>query len=484
MPSLLLILMGLGLLLLLLSGDWRSSLLYTIFVGFAQDPLRKITPDQPGLYVGLVLIAAVITVISAYLARGSLQLKQMVSGNRTLVDLFPIFVGLVIIQCFNSFARYGSLTLTGVGLGFYAAPILALWLGFQFSQRPQDVPKLMKLYILMAILFSITVAMSFWGYSNPIFKEVGKGVFIHFDELGMAIQGHVGLWRSSEIAAWHLGAASCFTLILGITTRRTEWIAISALLATMLLGVSVMTGRRKVISLVIGFVAIYGVMISWKAGRTSRDNFIAGLGIAVILIGMFLIGGGDDTLQGNTFGAFLRRGGTVWGDINDRFNELGVGTIRSAIDKAGLGGLGVGAANQGGNQSLGLKVTGAYIGGAGEGGLGKIVLELGLLGLGIVGMLGFTLVRHYFRILNGRLIRYPDYALLNIGLIAFLAANVPVFIVASQVYSDPFVLLILGLCGGFVLGVPSVIASTEQRRLEAAEQAELARLSLPHQDPA
>jgi multisubunit Na+/H+ antiporter MnhG subunit len=57
MTTLLLLLLASGLVVLLLDGNWRDGLLLSVLVGFLQDPIRKLTPGQPGLYVGLVLIA-------------------------------------------------------------------------------------------------------------------------------------------------------------------------------------------------------------------------------------------------------------------------------------------------------------------------------------------------------------------------------------------------------------------------------------------
>ncbi len=56
MSTLLLLLLATGLVVLLLDGNWRDGLSLSVLVGFLQDPIRKLTPGQPALYVGLVLI--------------------------------------------------------------------------------------------------------------------------------------------------------------------------------------------------------------------------------------------------------------------------------------------------------------------------------------------------------------------------------------------------------------------------------------------
>jgi hypothetical protein len=44
------------------------------------------------------------------------------------------------------------------------------------------------------------------------------------------------------------------------------------------------------------------------------------------------------------------------------------------------------------------------------------------------------------------------------GLIAFLVANAATFSIATQAYSDLFILLILGWCLGFLLAMPVLAA--------------------------
>jgi hypothetical protein len=59
------------------------------------------------------------------------------------------------------------------------------------------------------------------------------------------------------------------------------------------------------------------------------------------------------------------------------------------------------------------------------------------------------------------LMKDADYKLasLTFGLVAFLAANVPVYIVAAPAYGDLFVILILGWTLGFVFATPRILAA-------------------------
>jgi hypothetical protein len=50
----------------------------------------------------------------------------------------------------------------------------------------------------------------------------------------------------------------------------------------------------------------------------------------------------------------------------------------------------------------------------------------------------------------------PQHARMAFGFLAFLVANAATFSVATQAYSDLFILLILGWCLGFLLAMPQL----------------------------
>jgi hypothetical protein len=203
-----LVLLAGGLLLLAFSGDWRLALFYTFFVGFAQDPLRKITPGQPQYFVGLVAISAIITLATLYASRNKISIQKAFGNDTELFQSFSLFLLVIALGSVNSFLRSGSLELPILGSVIYLAPISAVWLGFQFSTRPGSLLKLMYFYVGLVLMYAATILMSFWGVVSPLFREIGTGLTIYLD-IGYGIQGHCGLWRTAEIAAWHLGAGSC-----------------------------------------------------------------------------------------------------------------------------------------------------------------------------------------------------------------------------------------------------------------------------------
>jgi hypothetical protein len=454
-PLLLLLILLLPLAIFLADGNWRDSLIYSVVIGFLQDPLRKITPDQPSLYVGLVLIGVVLTALLLYSRTGRLSLEPLFSGDRQLIGVVEIFIALLLLQILNSFLNLGSLTLTMVGAGFYFAPLIALWLGYQFALQPASVRRFVNTYLFMAFAFAFTVFLSFRGLNSDLFKEVGSGLLINFTELGTMQQGYVGLWRSSEIAAWHIATACCFLLILAVSSRRPNLISLAGLVVVALLVLSSVTGRRKVLTLVTSFVGFYSLMIALRGDSRIRGNVLAGFGGVGLMLSL-LISFGANPADSGTLGGFVRRTASVWENVDERLQTVGFSTIGAALEAAGPFGFGVGAAAQGA-ASLGIRVNQATW--AAEGGFGKISAELGLAGIAIFAMIIVLLSLLYWRIIGQLRFAPPSYSLLNLGLLSFLAANLPNFAVASQAYGDPFILCLLGLSAGFVLASPTVLSA-------------------------
>lgn len=461
-------------------GKWRDALLYSVVIGFLQDPLRKITPDQPPFYVGLVLFGIFATASALYARIGRVNLVQLFNGNRQLVSAIELFLSLIVLQTMNSIFNLGSIFHTFIGVGFFLAPLTALWVGYQFALHPSAVNRFVLIYVIMGLLFTFTLILAYNGYQGPIFTDMGSGVKILIAGLGGYTQGYTGFWRSSEVAAWHLATCACFVLILAVYRREPWPIAVGSALTITLMVISTLTGRRKALTLVVGFVAIYSMLIAWRGDTKIRGNLLVGLGGGLLLLMVLVYLGGNPT-SGGTFSAFLERGNTVWTDVISRLTSFGTSTVAVGIETAGPIGAGIGATAQGAG-SLGLGMRGNF--GAAEGGLGKITVELGVAGLILFFVILALLAKLYWQITRQLRLAPPQYGLINLGLIAFLAANVINFTAASQVYGDPYVLSILGLSAGFVLACPAVIQAHLLSQRQAAERlAGVSRTSYPEPAP-
>jgi len=474
MTSLFLVLMFGSLALALLDGNWRAGLLITVVIGFLQDPIRKITPDQPSIFVGLVLIAFVLTILVLYeQQQGRINLRSMFWTVPEILEWIPIYFAVISAQAINSFLRFGDIQLMGLGIAFYLAPAVAIWAGYEVGCNPKTLQKVIITYLAMCSLFAISAWLDFRGLDNFLFQEVGTGILITFE--GFSAAGVSGLWRTSEVAAWHLAAGACFSLTLAVSAKRRENQILLFLLAAGFAYLTIPTGRRKALVLVLVFTAFYLLLFSRKASPASRERVISsvlgGSAMAYGTYALFLI-----TAKGNSFDIYLNRSLSAKDELLNRFQSQGTGALLRALEVSQGWGLGVGAGANLGNLKLSASAQAARQGiqslsYVSEGGGGRIVAELGLPGLvvgGVLAVLILLTLRRNFRLLG---LLEPRLAFLLLGLVAFGLANVVFFFSAAQVYSDPFILILLGICFGSFLAVPTLIAR---------QQAQLAYLqSLP-----
>jgi hypothetical protein len=168
---------------------------------------------------------------------------------------------------------------------------------------------------------------------------------------------------------------------------------------------------------------------------------------------------GRDFHSANLYKNYVARTKSVFGDVPDRFTELGLAPIGWAYNKYGVLGAGLGAGSQGTAQ------FGATAQGAAEGGLGKIWLELGAPGFFAVIFLGWALVRHIWQVLNFVSRQSKRLSRISYGLVSFLIANLATFAVATQIYGDIFVLLMIGTALGALLAMPVLCSRQPQTHL-------------------
>jgi hypothetical protein len=445
-------------------GKWRDAMLYCVVIGFLQDPLRKITPDQPALYAGLVLIGLSATGLVLYNRIGRLKLLELFAGDRLLVSVIEFFLGLVALQAVNSLLNLDSPYRLLIGLGFYGAPLLALWMGFQFGLQPESVRRFLWTYVIMALLFSVAFILDFRGYQGPLFEEIAGGSRFIRAGLTEYVSGYTGFWRNTEVAGWHLATCACFIFILAVQRRRPWPIALGSALVLTLMVLATLTGRRKALVLIVAFLAVFASLLAGRADRKVLLPLFGGLGGGLLLLTVFGLAVGNPT-ENSTLQTYFYNAQTISSEFVDRIINLGFETILYGYQTGGFFGLGLGAAAQGAS-SLGLASVASV--GSAEGGLGKIMLELGVTGLLLLVTTAILLGRLYWKITKELRYSPPAYGIINLGLMAFLIANVMNFIVASQTYGDPFVLSMFGLCGGFILASQAVMKAHLRMQREAA----------------
>jgi hypothetical protein len=449
-------------------AEWRLALLLCLATAILQDPLRKLVPDQPVVFVVFVAVVFGAACVGA-LARGNRwNLKSIIGQDRQLAIPLLILLLLIILQAFNSYLRFDNLSIPLIGLAAYFLPIPSIALAYQlvFRQGEFRINQFMKWYIVCITLVLTTVCLEFSGYDWPVLGQVGEKLLIYDATLGAYLLPSTGLFRASEIAAWHAATAACFVLIVtllgGATVRR---LLTGVIFAALLLGIGLLTGRRKIVIEFAVFVSTYFILWAMFEKRVGKLFLIAATGAAVVGYG-WLAGLKEDVrrqvdLGSRDYSVYVERSQSVFADAPSRFVELGLAPVMWAYDSFGLFGAGLGSGTQG------ARYVGAETAGAAEGGLGKITLELGIPGLFVMGWVAISLLRHLWRIMRAASRHSPRMGRLSFGLFSFLVANLAAFSVATQAFGDFFILLILSWTLAFLLAVP-VLVEREVRARQLA----------------
>jgi len=436
---------------------WRGALLYTVAVGFLQDPIRKIAVGST-YYGGLAFACFLITFIALKNVSRYWYATYLFWTNQKLITLLPMFYYLIGFQALNSFARIGDIRLSIIGMLFYTLPLLALWVGFHLGKNQLLLREFLTVYVVFCSLCAISVLLDAQGVQNPLFNEVGKGL----DITGIG-EGNSGLWRTSEIAGWHLAAGACFSFILGMTSKNSFSQNTWFFLTIGLTFLTTTTGRRKALGIVIVFIALFLLYYSFSSQKSKIFRIISSIFLVIILsVSSYGLIFNESSQQ--DLGKYEERTATLTLDESqNRFNS-GIQRLMRGIEIAGPFGFGVGAGTNTGNTGISTSSLGQQsLGYVAEGGGGRIVAELGYLGaiffLYIIIQLGLL----YYRNFKLGLVEVPpDQFNILVGLLFFVIANAVSFFQAAQLYSDLFVLIILGISFGCFLAVP-ILASQFNR---------------------
>jgi hypothetical protein len=432
---------------------WRGALLYTVAVGFLQDPIRKIAEGST-YYGGLAFACFLITFLALKNVNRYWYATYLFWTNQKLITLLPIFYYLIGFQALNSFARIGDIRLSIIGMLFYTLPLLALWVGFHLGKNQLLLREFLTVYVVLCSLCAISVLLDAQGVQNPLFNEVGKGLGI----TGIG-EGNSGLWRTSEIAGWHLAAGACFSFILGMTSKNSfnqnTWFFLTIGLTFL----TTTTGRRKALGIVIVFISLFLLYYSFSSQKSKIFRIVSSIFLVVILsvssYGLIF----DESSQQNLDKYEERTSTLTIDESQDRFNS-GIQRLVRGIEIAGPFGFGVGAGTNTGNTGISTSSLGQQsLGYVSEGGGGRIVAELGYLGAIFFLYIIFQLGLLYYRNFKLGLVGVPpDQFNILVGLLFFVIANAASFFQAAQLYSDLFVLIILGISFGCFLAVP-ILAS-------------------------
>jgi hypothetical protein len=458
-------------------AEWRFGLLLCLVTAILQDPLRKLTSDQPVFFVVFVGVVFGGMCLGA-LARGiPLNPNSIFRRYSQLATPFALLLLLIIVQAFNSYLRFGNPSITLIGLLTYLLPLPAIICVYQLVFRYGEfaINQFMKWYIVCMALALTTVYLEYSGYDWPVLGTVGSQLII-FDQLtGRILPSFSGLFRAPEIAAWHAMAVASFVLLMSFSRRTTFTRLLTAVIvAALLLGLGILTGRRKIVVEFAVFVSTYFILwVIFEKGVGKLVN-VALTGAALIAYTWLAADLREDVTERHDTGLaaysqYVDHTENAFQEIPARFVELGIAPIMWAYDSYGLFGAGLGVGTQG-TQHFG---GGGAMTGAAEGGLGKITLELGIPGLLVMGWIAISIFRYFWHIMRVASRHSRRMSRISFGLFSFLVANVAGFSVATQAYGDLFILLILSWTISFLLAVPVLV----EREVRARQLATVEGLS-------
>lgn len=430
--------------------NWQSGFLLITICGFIQDPLRKIIPGEPVILTTLAALCLVLVFLKLKFSGSSPSLLSPFKNQQNLDSVVICYILIVVVQAIIGYITYNSPVMLAIGLLSYLIPIPILWIAWYANKKFLIIIQQAKIYVIVGIIVSFTVFLSYLGVDWKIIQEVGDGILISSD-YGPLIS-HSGLMRSGEIATWHIATAGC--ILLGYLVHKNSlglYMIFLPVFGAMFLS-GLLTGRRKFIGEIVIFVFVYLMLYFYFNSKSKRvlNNtyfFIILIGGTLVFTYFFpldLKGIVDPGLE-----PYLVRGESVFGD--DRLVSLGFNSILWAINRFGYFGVGAGTAGLG-MAHFGGTVEGA--GGAGEGGLGKIVVELGIPGLIIIVYLMFKLLLVLWKNLKiSFAVNKGELSCLNLIYFSLLIANIPMFVASSLLFGDPFILIIIGLFMGNILGI-------------------------------
>lgn len=440
-------LLALAIALLAVTG-WRRALLLSLCVGFVQDVVRKTTPDEPLYMVLLFAPVFAIAALGLLLRGGDVSLRPMFRAHPVLRAPVLAFFAVLAMQVLVTLAHTGSAALAGLGIMVYALPFVALVVSMYFASRLAHMVAALEVYVAMSVVFGAGVYLNVAGYQDGVLDSVGVGLFVYPPEGGV-LKLPSGLFRAPEIAAWHCATAAAFAALLIMIRRFPGGPLTGAVVILFLVGAVLLTGRRKMAVELVVFASVFAALLSLYRGRSTRLVALLGCVAAVLFAGQLMLVPGESEVNVRPY---VSRFDTVVEEAAGRLRTTTVDSFRWVVERNGVLGAGAGTASQGADR-FGGGVQ--LVGHAAEGGIAKVLAELGVHGLAVALWVAVSAAFACHASIRAAH-RGGDWrrALLAVGLASVLCSNLLVFATASQVFGDPFVLLMLGLMLGFVLRPP------------------------------
>ena len=440
--------------LLLALKDWRKAIIGVLLVGLLQDVFRKLTPGVPSVYI-MWSVAVFACIVALVVFRRELApIKSLFLGKRSLNVWWLVFITLIFLQSVNALLRFGTPVVPMLGILFYIGPLVGMLVAASYVNSERQLQSFLMWYLVIMVPACLTVYLSpLLSEQFPILRDVGTflGKQLIIYDMGTIMESHPGILRVGEIAAFHAATSIVFLSILFHLSSSNLVRVAYGVLIVMLLGAILLTGRRKMLAAVtIFFLFQFGLMawVRWNVRKLALSLITVGF-LAIVSLGAFQQSSQEANL-------YMARGGTVYTNIDDRF-ATAVMLMKSGFSRSEGWGLGVGAGAQG--LAYAGVDTSFLVGGSAESGLGKLMVEIGVPGLVVVLVLIIAFSLQMVR--NLALVRRlgDHFVIYQCSFLAFIVANVATFTVATQLYGDMFVLIIIGMVSGFALKIANVALS-------------------------
>lgn len=187
--------------------DWRKGLSLCVVMGILQDPLRKLVPSEPAYFVVLIGVVFLSALFGAMLSNIRLTPGVIQGWKNYLGKPFSLYLLLVGLQAVHSFLRFGSLSITGIGLMVYLIPVLAIVFAYQFALRRglYGIQGVMWFYTLIVICSLSGVYLEYSGVDWNILGEVGEGITIY--DAGTILKAYSGFF---VVLRWQPGILRLF----------------------------------------------------------------------------------------------------------------------------------------------------------------------------------------------------------------------------------------------------------------------------------
>lgn len=426
--------------------NWRNGILALLVVGVLQDVFRKLTPGLPAYYLLWPGALFGFIFVLAYGKGAVRHLQPIYLADNRLKSAWRLFFIIVLAQAAHALVRWGNPAIPVLGVFFYLGPIAGLLLGVAYARTVDRIEILMQRYVAIMLPTAMTVLLSVqFSEQYPILQEIGAfvGAKMIMHSEGQVLESFSGLFRVGEIAAWHAACSAMFLVILMVRNPTHFKTLLTGIVVVALVVAIVYTGRRKMLVTLSIFGMLYWALtIYLHRGLKKRT-------IGLLLLGLMLataINLLDFANPSAEQAAYFSRGTSVFEETFERADTAFM-LLSSAIWRSDFIGMGAGVVAQG---SQYVDIGNFALLGASEAGIGRIVVELGVPGAVIAVWLLYRLLKASSKALRELQKKDPKLASMAAAFAAILIANAMTFAVATQVYGDHFVLIMLGLVAGML----------------------------------